>query len=472
MEEALNFAEKLQAALETKKQWFDTEVLPATLDNYRLLYICVKTINEHLVKRSIIVPDPYKLDKKISEVIVPPGDAFPETEIPKVIGERLSNYEVMLDFVCNYYRFNIDNLPVPRVKTLLELNKCFQWTDLTTANGNPNTQGLASAISAVKVNAPAVTLSMINDSVEKCASAAEIISANLIELANFQRENYKGSIRKDIIEHEDFKRDIAYSSPENEVAEIKRLFGKVYGKKPFYSDLVAEIANEDQNEDKERLQDKVLSKLGVKRKETKREKKSVNTKELLMSTIFTLGGIAPVLTQVYTKLIENFDLLFFVKKTFFRKLMQSLRKKLKIAEKERVCTIPVIDQKTGNKVMQKIKANELLEEIDNKKRIYSGIAAKGPEYNKIEGASETAILTFLNKQISENQALFTTINALDDYFKANVEILLRPKVKGLKVDLSSYRNAIINVNKKRGEYVSIKEEIEQMRNLGIANNAK
>ena len=39
--------------------------------------------------------------------------------------------------------------------------------------------------------------------------------------------------------------------------------------------------------------------------------------------------------------------------------------------------------------------------------------------------------------------------------------------KGLKIDLSSYRNAIIAANKKRGEYASAKEEIEQMQKLGI-----
>ena len=43
------------------------------------------------------------------------------------------------------------------------------------------------------------------------------------------------------------------------------------------------------------------------------------------------------------------------------------------------------------------------------------------------------------------------------------------EVKGLKIDLSSYRNAIINANKKRGEYASAKEEIEQMKKLGINN---
>ena len=472
MEDSTNFADSLEAALTKKQKWFDSDLLPATLEAYRLLYVCVKTIDDNLVKKSIIVPDPYKLDRRISEVIVPPTDAFSDQDIPEVVGERLSTYEVMLDFVCNYYRFTVENLPVSRIKVLIDLNKCFQWDSLNTTSSSANTRGLASAISDAKINAPNITISMFNDSMEKCASSSTTIAKNLAELASFQREFYKGTIRKEIINHPDFKKDTAYASIDAEVAEIKRLFPKVMGKKPFYGDLIAEIANEDQSEDKEALRNKVMSKLGIKETVVKKERTGPNSRELLMNTVITLGAIAPILSQIYVKLVENFDLLFYVKKTFFRKIMASFKKALNVPDKERSCTIPVVDQKTGNKTMVKIKVNELLDELDSKKRVYSGLAAKGTEYEKVAGASETAVLTFINKQISENQALFTNINALDDYFKSNVEVLLRPKVKGLKIDLSSYRNAIVNVNKKRGEYVSLREESDQMRKLGILNNGK
>lgn len=472
MEEISNFAEQLDAAVSKKLKWFDTELLPQTLDAYRLLFSCTKTINDNLVKKSIIVPDPYKLDRRISEVVVPETGAFADQDIPEQIGQRLSTYEVMLDFVCNYYRFTVENLPVSKIKILVELNKCFQWDSLNTNSSSPNTRGLASAISDAKRNAPSITVSMYNDSTEKCSTNAVIIAKNLAELANFQREYYKNDVRNKVITHSDFKKDVAYSSIENEVAEIKRLFPKVYGKKPFYTDLVTEIATEDQSEDKEKLQSKVLSKLGIKETSVKRERKGPNSKEMLLSTVVTLGALSPIIAQLYTKLVENFDLLFYVKKTFFRKLMGALKKALNIPDKERSCTVPVIDQKTGNKTMEKIKVNDLLEELDSKKRVYAGLAAKGAEYEKVASANETMILTFINKQISENQTLFTNINALDDYFKSNVEILLRPKVKGMKIDLSSYRNAIINVNKKRGEYVSLREESDQMRKLGIVNNGK
>ena len=102
-----------------------------------------------------------------------------------------------------------------------------------------------------------------------------------------------------------------------------------------------------------------------------------------------------------------------------------------------------------------------------KVHILNGIATRQTEYSKIEHSSEEAILSFVNKQISQMQSLFSILNALDGYFKNNVENSLRPKVRGMQIELSSMRNSIVNANKKRGEYASFKEENEQMKKLGI-----
>jgi hypothetical protein len=169
------------------------------------------------------------------------------------------------------------------------------------------------------------------------------------------------------------------------------------------------------------------------------------------------------------KLSDNFDLLFYVKKTLFKKFMEALRKALGLKEKERTCTVIVTDQQSGAKSQLHVDVNAFMGQINKLSHIYAGIAAKGNEYNKINSAKPDDALIFLNRHIQENQKLFTTINALDEHFKAHVEVMQRPKVKGLKIDLSSYRNAIIAVNKKRGEYVSAVEEIEQMKKLGINN---
>ena len=85
------------------------------------------------------------------------------------------------------------------------------------------------------------------------------------------------------------------------------------GKKPFYADLIGEIAEEDQSEDKTRLQEMILAKLALKQTDAKPKPKGPTSKEILMGSVQALGGIAPVLTQLDVKLSENFDLLFFVK---------------------------------------------------------------------------------------------------------------------------------------------------------------
>lgn len=469
MEEIMIFTSQLETALMAKQSWFNTDKLQQLLEQYRLLYTCVRNLNEVLIKRSLIHPDPYKLETRISDIGTIETSPFTENEDAVVLGKRFSDYEMMLDFICTYFRFSVENISINRIKVLLDLNAAFDWSNLSSNSSKSNTRALATALTKARTNAPAVTISLINDSQEKCSKCCKIISSYLAELADFQKELYKGNLRKDIFEHPDFNRDKAFSSPEEEMNEIRRLYAKTIGKKTFYTDLVQEIINEDQAPNRQALRMQLLNKLEIKIQETKKETRTINPHDLLMSAIFSLGVLSSIIGQMSVKLSDNFDLLFYVKKSLFAKFMEALRKALGMKEKERSCTIIVTDQQSGVKTQQHIQVNAFLAQLSKLAHVYAGIASKGNEYNKINAAKPDDALIFLNRQIQENQKLFTTINALDEHFKSHVEVLQRPKVKGLKIDLSSYRNAIIAVNKKRGEYVSAIEEIEQMKKLGINN---
>ena len=94
------FRQELQAALSKKQEWYNSECLQELLSQYRLMHSCVKNLYECFVKKSLIVPDPYRLDKKISQIVVPESTPFAESDISNVFGERFSNYETMLDFIC------------------------------------------------------------------------------------------------------------------------------------------------------------------------------------------------------------------------------------------------------------------------------------------------------------------------------------------------------------------------------------
>ncbi len=471
--EVENFNEELQKALSQKQEWYNSECLQELLSQYRLLHTCVKNLYESFVKKSLIQPDPYRLDKKISDIVVPESTPFAESDIPNVFGTRFSDYETMLDFICTYFRFSTENFSIQNVKKLIDFNKVFEWDDLSMNNARMNTRALAITVNGAKNGAPNVVQSMINDSVVKCAQTVKAIGKMLNELALFQRELYKGGLRKDLFEHPDFNKTKAAESPEGELAEIKRLYSKVTGKKTFYNDLVNEIIEEDHGPDKEKKQAAVLERLTIKNVSKVAEKKKTgpDSKEMLMQSVLAVGAIAPTLIQLHAKLTENFNLLFQKKDNFINKLIAALKKALNLKEKERTCMIPVKDAKTGVERMQKINVNEFLVDLTHKERIYNGIGMKGAEYQKISSSNEDAVLSFVNKQISEMQSIFVIINSLDGYFKKEIAADLKTKVKGMQIELSALRNSIINANKKRSEYVSFKEETEQMRKLGISDNA-
>ena len=463
MEENKSFESQLQSMLVEKQRWYNEERLLELLEEFRLLHTCVRTIYDFFIKKSLLVEDPYRMDQRISDIEIPNTEPFGENEIQTVLSERFSKYETMLDFVCTYYRFSVEGLSLGKIKKLMDLNNSFYWEDISMNSAKANVKNLAIVINKAKVNNAGVALNMLTDSIDKCVKSSKNISRYLMDLSVFQREYYKGIVRKDIIEGPNYNKE-KVKSVESEIAEIKRLFVKVMGKKPFYNDLITEIANEDFNEKK------VLSKLEItERKASTKESKKVDTREFLIGTVLSMGTFTPILIQLRAKLVDNFELLFFKKETLFTKFIAALKKALGIKNKEHVCEVKIIDQKTGSTRTEEVYVNDFLTEVEKKIKTFNVIVMKNAEYAKIVSAPEDSVLSFVNKQLSEVQSMFTTINALDTYFKNNVEGSNKIKVKGMKIDLDSFRNAIINVNKKRGEYISIREETEQLQKLGIKN---
>ncbi len=395
-----NFREQLQQALSQKQDWYNSECLQELLSQYRLLHTCVRNLYESFVKKSLIVPDPYRLDKKISSIVVPESSPFAESDIPNVFGERFSNYETMLDYICTYFRFTTENFTLPNIKKLLEFNKVFEWDDLSMNNVKMNTRALAITINHAKNAAPNVVQSMVNDSVAKCAQAVKTIGTILNELGIFQRELYKGGLRKDLFDHPDFDKAKAAASAEGELSEIKRLYTKVTGKKNLYNDLVNEIVEEDHGPDKEGKQAAVLERLAIKnvtKTETKK-KNGPDPKEMLMQTVMAIGACAPTLIQLHAKLSENFEVLFTRKATFWNKLLALLIKAFNLKEPERICQLPVKDAKTGTERIQKINVTEFMSDLAKKERVYNGIGNKGLEFQRIEAANED-VLMYRGKEI-------------------------------------------------------------------------
>lgn len=470
MEDNKQFVADLQAALTQKQVWYNKTELPKLLDQYRLLHTCVKNLYESLTKKNLIVPDPYRLDRKISDIVTPETTPFGENETAAKIGTRFSEYETMLDFICTYFSFNVESITLAKIKKLEEFNNCFKWADFSLNSVHPNTRGLANILNDAKKNAEQITVSLINDNVDKCAQALDNANKALVKLAKFEMELYKGTLRRDLFEHPNFNHEKAGQSPENEFNEIKRIYPEVLGKKPFYKELIMEIVNEDQGPDCQKLRAELLQKLKIQEAVKVKKVKKDDPRELLIASLNVIGAFAPIYLNIYQKTSANFQLLNKEKKGFMNSLKKALMKLFNIQPKDLEITVAATDPATKERTTKRIKAYDFMEDLQKKTRIYNAIANKGPEYNKIISSNDQAILAFIGKQISENQNLFNTLNALDEHFKSSVDPSDKAKVRGIKIELDSLKLTIINCNKKRGEYISVVEEETQMKKLGLSDD--
>ena len=471
MSEGQNFYKELQDALAAKTVWFNSVSLPEMLTNYRLLHTCVRNLYDVLVKRSLITPDPYKLDKKISEISVPDDSPFIENERSVVIGARFSDFESMLDFVCTYFKFSVDHIDIAQIRKLAELNAWIDWNTFSTNSSKTNTRGVATLLNEARSHAPQMTLSLINDSINKSAQAITSINRTLKDLTEFQREVYKGQLRKDLFEHPSFNKTQAFRSAPDEMNEIKRLYAEVMGKKPFYNDLIQEIIKEDQAPNKEKLQQALLAKLQVAEQRSQSSKKKVDTREILMDTVLVLSALAPQYDQVISKIRANHDILAGEHNSFFDKFLKTLRKAFNIQEPKEEYDLVITNPKTDAKTVRTIDYSTFLTNIERKERFCLSFAGRQTtEYKKIEASSDDAVVTFISRQIGDNQEILTLLDALDEYFKITAEKQDKDKIKGMKIELVTIKNTLVKANQKRAEYTSYVEEEIQMKKLGITDD--
>ena len=471
MSDNQTFFGALETAIAEKTENLNAKVLPGVLSNFQLLHTCVKNMYTMLVQRALIKPDPYKLEKKITEIVLPDESTYMENERSIVMGTRFSDYESMLEFVCTYYKFSTDRLDLAQTKRLLDLATCIDWRAFSINSSKVNTRGLATLVNEAHVHAPQMVLSLISDSLNKSSTAVSAIYSGLTDFVNFQRESYKFEVRKKVLENPAFDKT-TLSSYSAELAEIKRLFPKLLDKKQYYAELIQEIAKEDCSPEKEQFRQQALSRLRVTEKTVREVKQKVNTRAMLLDTVLSLSALAPQYEQVIAKIDSNHAVLISEHNGFFDKLKRALRQAFNLKAAQEEYELVIVNQKNEARTTKKIEYNTFFALLVRKQQFLQSFAdTQGDEFRKIAAAAEETVLGFVNRQLADNWEILLQLNALDEYFKSQVAAADKDKIKGMKMELVTMKNTLVKTNQKRAEYVAVIEEKMQMEKLGIDENA-
>jgi hypothetical protein len=461
MAELTEYYQKLSEGLRERLQWLEKSEMPKLKEEFRMFHTAFYSIYSLFIKRRIITEDPYKQDVKVADIEVPETGPFPETEKVAKLSIRLSQFDNQLDFLVNFYQFSIETLPIEKIKRILALIKYIDWAHFVIdSNVSANTKAMVEMITLAKNGADPLSMNIINDALSGLHRATGTIIGGLKVVADYNREAYKLEIREKIT---------GTMQPEDaaQISQIKKKFGAVISGKPFYPDLVEEVIREDYSKDGEKLREQILKKLDVPDTKPKIVKPQISFKTILIEGFLAIGGAGSILAEIIPKMNENAEVLENRRKSLWEKIKKLMQQVMNKEPEPVIYEVEYLDANRGIKVREKVNFNNLQKDMEQKIRAFQNISSRGASLSKLESMDETQLVGILEKNIRDVQSLHKTLSALDDFFKAAVDKEDRDRVKGIKPELGSMKNAVVKANQKRYEYSAQKEEEEQFKRLGI-----
>ncbi|MCL2373732.1 MAG: hypothetical protein FWC65_00625 [Treponema sp.] len=460
MADTNDYPKMLADALRARADLLEKSELPKLKDELRAYHTGFASLYNLYLKKGLIHEDPYKQEAKIGELEVPSSASFSESEKLEQLTRRLANYDNQLDFLVNFYQFSAEFLTMDRIRRILGLVKYIDWVHLTPDSQSPVTKAVAEMTNQIKTGSDSLTMSVITESLSHLNKSFSPIMGYLKLLADYQREAYKLELR-----------DVSAGMSQAEMANLsqfKKKFAQAKPGFPFYPDLVDEVTREDFSEEGPALREAVLKKLQPVEPKPKAPKAPVSFKSILLEGIQGLGGTAATFSEILAKMDENQIVLQNQRQGFFEKLKRLVQQMLNKEPEPVIYDVEYLDPVKGIPVREKVNFYSFRSDLERKIRTLSPMASRGSAASRLESIQEEQLVGFLERNIREVQSLHKTLGALDDYFKAAVDRADRDKIRGVKPELGSIKNAIVRANSKRHEYSAQKEEEEQLRRLGVS----
>ena len=463
-----NFQLTLEEAIANKKTEIEKSSLISLKKYFQNMQNSVNSLLSILIRKSLLQEDPYKYDKQISEISIPSSAPFTETEKTSQLSIRLSELDRQLEFIGNYYQFTVDFINLKRIKLLVELVKYIKWENFSDNSPNINTRTLADLAGKVARGSDNLSAGIISDSLEQIKKSVKNILQLLKNLASFHREIYKLDLRLSIFAELTITEEAATTRPDDVIKKAKSIFPSQLPGRPFYPELVREILNEDYGPQKGPLRQQLLQKLEIITEKETIKKKTISFKSLLLDALRIAASAGPYLMDASNKLQASSILLSHRKKSFSEKFKEWLNKIIGRDDGCEIYEVEIFDSTASITKTERINFTESLDELRKRARVLTNCMNKlSTTYKRIEDSEEDKIFEFLSQNIVQVQKYLRIIPALDIYFRSEIPKEERPKIRGVKLELNSVKNFIVKANQKKHEYVSKKEETEQMKKLGI-----
>ncbi|MDR0569403.1 MAG: hypothetical protein LBG87_09395 [Spirochaetaceae bacterium] len=462
MSERTDYVKALSEAIDARRNYLEKSEAADVKDKFRAFQTAYTSLYALLLKKGLIKEDPYKGEAKMGEIVIPPNTPFSETESMEQISIRLAGYDTQLDFLANFYQLNVDFFTLEQIKLVLGLVKYIDWVHLSASSESPITAAVGSLINRLRSGADPMGTNVVNGVTVTLNKLTGGIMTDLKALTDFAKESYKLELRMLIIG----------GFPENKtptIAEIKKKFGSARRGKLFYTELAEEVLKEDYSPSGAELRQKILKALAAntpkEKPKTRQPKQEVPIKPILIEGIQAIGSVSSALTEIGEKLDENEVLMEHRKIGLWNKIKRAVGEMLRHEPEPVIYEIEFNDGNSGTVLKERVNFTCFRKDLDKKAENLANAGKRSPA--KLEAMPDDQLTRFLETAIKDVRAMHRVLSALDDYFKAEVDKEDRNRVKGIKPELATIKNAFIKASEKFTEYSTLKAEEDQFKRMGI-----
>jgi len=367
----------------------------------------------------------------------------------------------------------VEFLSIGRIKRLINLVKYFNFLQFSETSNQLNTRCFAELTALVRKGSDQLSTGVLNESLLTLEKASKVIFQILKSLTLYHKERYKLDIRQLVLSGMTLDRERVITHQEEILRTIKKRFTETAGARPFYPELIAEILIEDYSSDGEARRDEILGQLQIKEEKKAESSQNQNFKVIILEGARILAGAGYQLEEAIRKLRENAVLLESQDRSFLSQLRKMIKRLFNPAEAPTIYTVEYTDPITAEHKRDEIDFSKFSEEVARRGQTFSSLLARNSQsWKRISSAPEDQTYRFLEKGLEDIQRYYRRLSALDEYFKSMItDPEIKPKLRGIKVELATLKTSIVKANQKKHEYVAQKEEIEQMRRLGIRTDA-
>jgi hypothetical protein len=469
MSESEGFQVRLEAVIEAKRQFLEEKTLPQLKENFVVFQSLFENLYNILLRKALVQEDPYKYEQKISEVTLPPKGDILELEKGEQISQRLSAFYAQLEFLNTYYQFSLDFIDLLRLRRIIELVQYINWIHVTETSPDVTTAVLAETLGKIRPGSDHISTGIISTSLAQMQSLSRTILAQLKEILGFQRQAYKLALRQDLQPpiYQTLGR-LYTAGPDKAYEKIKTVFASKVKGKPFYRDLVTEILKEEFAEDAAKLQERSLAALKIPEEKSVEGRKKPDYKIILLEAVRLMFPAGRYIQDALRKIVNNQEMLEKSRQGLGGKLRSWLKKAFQNRELSRTIEIRYFDSRTSTTQTESIDFRKFVERVRRKISLFDALSLPdSTSFARLSAASEQQIDGFLKKNFGELQLLHRRLQGLSESFQQEASKDLKEQLKGIKIELSGLKNCIVRANRRRYEYVALKEEEVRLQQLGV-----